>query len=302
MKRVLLTGGTGFIGRHSLSALLAANYEVHAVSLRQPPVMMSGVSWHQVDLLASRQILELITGIRPTHLLHFAWYVEPGKYWESLENVCWVQASLELLDIFAKCGGQRVVMAGTCAEYDWNYGYCSELMTPLVPNSLYGTCKHALQCMMDAIAKRTGLSAAWGRIFSVYGSHESPERLVPSVIRSLLRGEPALCTHSNQIRDFLHVQDMADAFVSLLESNVSGPVNMASGCPVALKDIVLRIAEIFNRPELIYFGAIPVRSNDPHFLVADVKRLSTEVDWHSKIDLDQGIRKSIEWWRGRNEK
>jgi len=194
MKRVLLTGATGFIGRRCLPLLLANGYEVHAVSSRLPQETCSDVCWHQVNLLDFSQVSVLIADMQPTHLLHFAWYAEPGKYWTALENFHWVQASLSVLWQFYSHGGKRLVMAGTCAEYDWKYGYCSEQITPLLPATVYGTCKHSLQVMLDAFSRQTGLSVAWGRIFFLYGPHEHPDRLVSSVIRSVLRGEPARCS------------------------------------------------------------------------------------------------------------
>ncbi len=150
MKRVLLTGATGFIGRHCLPLLLARDYEVHVVSSKPPSENIYDITWHQADLLNLEQVANLMAGVQPTHLLHFAWFTMPGKYWNSLENFHWVQASLNLLQAHLQHGGYRVVMAGTCAEYDWRYGYCSELVTPLSPATAYGICKHSLQLMLDA--------------------------------------------------------------------------------------------------------------------------------------------------------
>ncbi|OAD21866.1 CDP-4-dehydro-6-deoxy-D-gulose 4-reductase [Candidatus Thiomargarita nelsonii] len=118
MKKVLLTGATGFIGQHCPALLLTQGYEVHAIYSRIAGEAHPNVHWHKVDLLAPMQIARLIDSIRPTHLLHLAWYAIPGKYWTSSENFRWVQASLTLLQEFARRCGQRVVMAGTCAEYD----------------------------------------------------------------------------------------------------------------------------------------------------------------------------------------
>lgn len=297
MKRVLLTGATGFIGRRCQPLLLANGYEVHAVSSRLPQETCSDVYWHQANLLDFSQVPMLIADVLPTHLLHFAWYAEPGKYWTALENFHWVQASLGLLQEFYSHGGGRVVMAGTCAEYDWKYGYCSERITPLAPATLYGTCKHSLQTMLDVFSKETGLSSAWGRIFFLYGPHEHPARLISSVICALLQGQPARCSHGNQIRDFLHVEDVADAFVALLESDVMGPVNIASGEPVVLKDVVYKIADTLGKRDLVQLGAIPAQDNEPRVLIADFHRLSDEVGWQAKYDLDTGLEHTIKWWK-----
>jgi len=297
MKRVLITGATGFIGRQCLPLLPAKDYEVHAASIDAPRQDSAAAHWYRVDLLDTRQVADLMKEVQPSHLLHFAWYAVPGKYWTSLENVHWVQASLDLLQAFVLQGGQRAVMAGTCAEYDWDYGYCSERVTPLSPETMYGTYKHALQMMLHAFAKQTDLSAAWGRIFFLYGPHEYSDRLVPSVIRSLLRGEPARCSHGNQVRDFLYVEDVAAAFVALLESEVSGAVNIASGIPITLKEVIYSIADRFNRRDLIQLGAVPSPPNEPGLLVADVQRLREEVKWYPKYGLDEGLDQTIEWWK-----
>lgn len=297
MKRVLVTGATGFIGRHSLDTLLQRGFEVHAVTSGEPRSRRLDCHWHSVNLLDASQVKSLLQQAQPTHLLHFAWYAVPGKYWTAEENFQWVQASLELLQQFRNQGGQRVVMAGTCAEYDWSYGYCSEALTPTKPSLVYGVCKQALQAMLTVYAEQTGLSSAWGRIFFLYGSYESPSRLVASVIRSLLANQPALCSHGNQIRDFLHVQDVADAFVALLESEVKGTVNIASGVPITLKALIYKIAVMLKHSDLIQLGAIAAAEKEVPFLVANTERLLHEVRWTPKYSLDEGLVHTIEWWK-----
>jgi nucleoside-diphosphate-sugar epimerase len=296
MKRVLLTGATGFIGRHALEPLVRRGYEIHAASRTPPGPVRDGITWHQADLLEQARLSDFVRSVAPTHLLHFAWVATPGEYWSSPENLRWVRASLQLIEEFAAAGGSRAVLAGTCAEYDWRYGFCSEGITPLLPRELYGICKHALHTISGAFALRTGVSAAWGRIFFLYGPHEHPARLVSSVIRSMVLGEPALCTPGNQIRDILHVADIADAFVALLDSDTIGPVNIGSGVPVRLKDVVTEIGAQTGRSDLVRFGAIMPHRDEPPLLLADVRRLRNEVGWTAARTLTDGLRDTIAWW------
>ena len=298
MKKVLLTGASGFIGRHTIHFLIKSGYEVHAVFNTTKPAFNEDINlfWHQCNLLKSEEQKQLLVEIKPSHLLHFAWYAIPGKYWTSLENCRWVQASLDLIMNFIENGGKRTVLAGTCAEYDWSYGYCSEEVTPTRPRTLYGTCKNSLQEILFQFSKQTGISSAWGRIFFLYGPYEARNRLVPSVITSLLQGQQARCTHGDQIRDFLHVEDVASAFVSLLDSNIEGPVNIASGQPVALKTIIYTIADLLGKRHLVELGVLPASENEPLFLVADARKLNQQVGWKPKITLEAGLKSTIEWW------
>jgi nucleoside-diphosphate-sugar epimerase len=297
MKKLLFTGATGFIGRHCLPFLLEKGYEVHAVSSRGSVDDFPNIHWQRADLLDPGQVFGLMARVKPSHLLHFAWVTTPGSYWTSAENLRWVRASLDLLEAFAKNGGRRAVMAGTCAEYDWQYGYCSEQITPVKPSTMYGICKHSFHIMEEAFARQTDLQTAWGRVFFLYGPHEYPDRLISSVIRALLKGEPARCSHGKQIRDFLYVQDIAEAFVTLLESQILGAVNVASGYPIAIKDVINKIAEKLGRRDLVELGALPVSEHEPHLLVADVSRLTNEVGWVPKYDLDRGLEQTINWWK-----
>jgi nucleoside-diphosphate-sugar epimerase len=299
MKRVLLTGATGFIGRQTLEPLQQRGYEVHAVSSRVAHGVKSpaAVQWHTADLLEPGQPTRLLADIQPSHVLHFAWYAVHGKYWTSSENLRWTQASLELLHACAAQGVRRLVMAGTCAEYDWQYGYCVEGVTPLQPATLYGTCKHGVQSILTAYAAHTELSTAWGRIFSPFGPYEAPQRLVASVINSLVRGQPAPCSHGNQVRDFLYVRDVASAFVALLDSAVTGAVNIGAGQPRTLREVIYAAAECIGAPDLVRLGALPTRPNDPPLLVPDVRRLQEEVGWQPAFSLERGLHQTIDWWR-----
>jgi nucleoside-diphosphate-sugar epimerase len=116
MKNVMLTGASGFIGRHCIPLLIENGYEVHAFTSRKNAHDDQKVTWHTIDLLDPEQVHTLMKSICPSHLIHFAWYTVPGKYWSALENIQWLQASLNLVQEFSVGGGERMVGAGTCAE------------------------------------------------------------------------------------------------------------------------------------------------------------------------------------------
>jgi nucleoside-diphosphate-sugar epimerase len=296
VSRVLLTGASGLIGGHVLTALTEAGHDVHAVARRRGAELPS-VSWHEADLLAG---CEIVAQIEPEVLLHLAWYAEHGAFWSSPENLRWVAASLELLRAFAAAGGRRVVIAGSCAEYEWGAEHdLDERASPLRPRSFYGVCKDALRRVAEVYAREAALELAWARLFFLYGPGEAPARLVPSVIRPLIAGERAQTTAGEQVRDFMHVRDAADALLALMRSDVIGPVNVASGQGVSIAAILEQIGALTGSPELIERGARATPASEPTRIVADVTRLEHEVGFRPRVGLREGLASTIEWWRVR---
>jgi nucleoside-diphosphate-sugar epimerase len=303
MRRVLVTGASGFVGRQTLGPLTARGYEVHAVARRAPAQRDADVQWHEADLLDREVRAALVAAVRPTHLLHLAWIAEHGVYWESPLNMAWVEASLELVQHAMAAGTTRIVGVGTCAEYDWTapqlvQGDCVEQASPRRPATLYGRSKLRFA---DWLAQRPGLSSAWGRLFFLHGPGEDPRRLVPSVVRALLAGRTAPIGSGTQNRDFMTTQDAGAAFAALLDSDVSGAVNVASGVAVTIASVATRIGALLGRSELVAIGALPARAGDPPRLVADVTRLGREVGFRPSFDLDRGLQATIDWWRSADD-
>ena len=296
---VLLTGAGGFIGRQAIPALLARGFEVHAVSKAELPVAIAhceGVVFHKANLLDPNETREIMQVVKPSHLLHFAWYTAHGKFWQSPENLKWVSASLDLFSRFAEIGGERSVFAGTCAEYEWSESLLVE-DSPRRPATLYGVCKNELHEIYAAAARNYGVSAGWGRIFLPYGPHEDSRRIVPSAISQLLRGLPAEFTHGKQLRDLIHVEDLAGAFVALLSSSQEGPMNLGSGEPIELKEVVERIGHLIGRPELLRIGARPTRDGDPMTLIPNVTLMKSSLQFEPRYSLDAGLKSTLAWWQ-----
>src|SRR5258708_1412605 len=290
------------MGRHSLPALIARGYEAHAVAreARTVPVT-AGVTTHACDLFDDRATAALVERVRPSHLLHFAWYAVPGRFWTAPENLDWVAASLRLVRAFAGVGGRRVVVAGSCAEYDWSYATLSEIATPLAPRTLYGTAKDARRRCLERAAPGLGLSWAWGRIFFVYGPHEPAGRLISDVIAGLLGGRRAPVSEGLQQRDFMHVEDVARAFVKVIDGDVEGALNIASGQAVAVRDVVERLGALTGRAELLDLGARPTPPGEPACFIADIDALAHRVNFTPRYDLDSGLEQTVAWWRSRRQ-
>jgi len=298
---VLLTGASGFIGAALARLLVREGCQVFALvrpesdlwciqDLRGQLHLLTG------DLLSQEQVTDCLERSRPELCFHLAWYAEPGKYLSSPLNAAYLNASLFLASRLAEMGCRRLVVAGSVAEYDTDHGYLSET-SPTRPVTLYAAAKLALYTVLAQLAPQLGLELAWARIFYVYGPYEDERRFVPAVICSLLRGEPTRLTPGEQVRDYLHVEDVAAALWAAGRSGLSGPVNVGSGMPVTNREIALKIGAILGRPELVKFGDLPYRSGDPMFVCADNRHLVKDTDWQPRYDVESGLRQTIEWWQ-----
>jgi nucleoside-diphosphate-sugar epimerase len=298
MKRVLVTGGTGFIGREALPFLLERGYEVHVAARSAAPEGTSSpasmaLHYHRCDLL--RDSCEaLIARIQPTHLLHFAWCVKHDVHRWAPENLDWVAASLLLARSFASHGGVRAVFAGTWAEYDLSFHTLDEALTPLNPTNLYAGSKVSLYRLMSSAAEPLGISLAWARIFNAYGPRDQAGPLLSTVIDKITAGEVVECSDGNQTRAFIYVEDAARAFVELLDSGVEGAVNIATEQTHTVREVVTQAAQLCGAGSMVHFGARPLRPNEPPFVRATVRRLYDEVGFRPRFDLKSGLQNTID--------
>jgi len=297
MKSVLITGASGFVGRHCVAALTERGFQVHAVSRHDREGDAEQVQWHQADLLQPDSGDRLAREIRPTHLLHLAWTTEPTRFLDAPENLDWVEASIRLVRQFCQAGGRRVVVAGSSDEYDASLGFCSETRTPLCPNSHFASCKHALHQLLASYAGQVRLSVGWARLFALYGPFADRRSFPMRVIGELLEGQVARCSLGNQIRDYLHVADAAEALAMLVDSDLTGAVNVASGVPVQVKSLTEKIGRMLDREKLIHLGALRCHPDEPPLVLADVRRLTQQLGFTPRFGLTDGLRHTIQWCR-----
>lgn len=301
-RRVLLTGVTGFIGSHLARLLIREGHEVFAIVRPQGnrsriADIESALVLIEGDLRALPALRDRIRACRPEICLHLAWKGWSGKA-EAADNLTSLGVSLDLLRMMPDASCSRFVAAGTCFEYDLNHDRLAET-TPLRPHELYGTCKKSLFEVAQHFSELTGVSVVTPRLFYSYGPFEDVRRLVPSVALSLLRGEVAHVTPGEQVRDYLHVEDVASAMWHIATSDLTGAVNVASGEPVTIAELAMQIGRRLGKPELVRLGAIPYRRGEPMRILADVTVLRQRLGWVPRFDLDRGLAETLRWWEAR---
>ncbi|MHB1843352.1 MAG: NAD-dependent epimerase/dehydratase family protein [Deltaproteobacteria bacterium] len=297
--KLLVTGGSGFVGAHVLSVLRRyhSDLEVHCLQRRPPNVEDGVTAWHAGDILDVAKTREIVAQVRPDQLLHLAWDVTPPDYASSLVNLAWCSATHSLVEQFIRSGGKRLVAVGTCAEYEQRAGALSEAGTPLAPRSPYAHAKHVTNLGVRAFCDAFGVSYAWARIFFLFGPGEHPSRFFPSAALPLLEGHAARVDQPNLARDYLFVGDAAEALVAILRSNLQGPVNVGAGRSISLKDFAEGIASHLGPglPLLFGVGAPPQIGDD---FWADIGKVRDLTGWRPATSFADAIDATLTWWKG----
>jgi nucleoside-diphosphate-sugar epimerase len=294
--KIFLTGGTGFIGRRLLNLLSQSIHEVLVLvrpqsAVQHPPnPRIQLITGTLNDVVSYRSALD---NFQPEGCIHLAWYTNPADYLTAEDaNLSQLEASLQLLRTLKRVRCRRFVAAGTCVEYALPSPEQLSEESPTRPSTIYGAAKLAFYHLSERICVTSGISFAWGRIFHVYGPRENPNRLVPAAIRTVLSGKDFPASPGDQVRDYLHVDDVASAFLRLAEIKETGVFNICSNLPITIRHLLLRIEELCGSDGRICLGAKKYNPYDPMFICGCNRRLFAQ-GWRPGIDLDAGLRLTI---------
>jgi nucleoside-diphosphate-sugar epimerase len=264
---VVLTGGTGFVGRAVLADLVARGVLVVASFTHAPGPDLPGVTWVQADILTEKG--RAVLAEKAARMIHCAWEVEHGAFWTSPANALWRAASVDLAARFLAAGGQRLLALGTCAEYDTAAPGPWDETRALAPATIYGQHKAGLFCdLTDLLGERL----IWARLFHLYGPGEDARRLIPSLLSALRAGRPAEVRASGLIRDFCSTPHLARCLVGLLEHSAQGAFDIGCGQPRSLGDLASLLADLTGRPDLLRLSHTPGPA-DPAVMAPALTRL-----------------------------
>jgi len=278
---VLVTGGGGFIGRSVVRRLVEPG---------ENPVVLP----HRWD--GPTGLESLLPAGDLEGCIHLGWYADTRDYLVNVaENRQSLQDSLDLVEILGVRGCQGLVVAGTSAEYATSDEALTE-DAPVAPWSVYGAAKASLHQLLRSSLAPAGMLVSWARIFNVTGPGEDPNRLLPYVARTVLAGREVALTSGTQVRDYLHVDDVAGGLVQALYARRSGTYNVSSGQGAPLSQVLTELAQSLGDPALLKFGELRRGEHDPDLMVGSNVALRA-LGWLPSHDLTQTIASVADHWR-----
>ncbi|MGX9863890.1 NAD-dependent epimerase/dehydratase family protein [Pseudomonas moraviensis] len=274
--KVLVTGATGFVGRHLVAALLERGCEIRAVArnaetARSMP-WIDDVGFVSADIhAADLNVVALTEGIDA--LVHLAW---PGlpNYRALFHFEHNLMADYRFIKRAVEAGVQQVLVTGTCFEYGMQSGPLSESTEPR-PSNPYGLAKHTLHLFLQNLQQERPFTLQWARLFYLHGEGQNPNSLLAALDRAIDSGEPTFnMSAGEQLRDFLAIETAASHLAAILhQRDFAGVVNCASGQPVSVRALVEQRLRERGAALDLNLGHYPYPTHEPMAFWAVVERL-----------------------------
>ena len=298
-KRIMVTGGSGFIGRKLSARLVSRNAHVYNLDLDKPVLDdNSNVSFYKVDLTNKENVSRAVKSIEPEIVFHLAANISRASEFDMLYGMINTNliGTINLFDCLRHVNSlQSIVVAGTVEEYGINKVPFKEYLreNPISPYSFSKVCLSHLCGLAYSLYE---IPTVVLRATLAYGPGQGEVMFIPSLIKSLLRNEKFLMTAGRQTRDFLFIDDLIEAHL-LAGSNdsVAGEIlNIGFGKSYKIKDVAKKIARILGKEHLLSFGGISYRKLEMMEYQIDFLKAREILNWTPKVDINEGLKLTIQ--------
>jgi nucleoside-diphosphate-sugar epimerase len=304
MKRVLITGATGFIGANLARRLLTDGHEIHLLarpgySRWRIQNIRKDADVYEVDLRDTHALEEVVRQIRPDWVFHLA---TSGAYsWQtdlSLMVQTNIVGTINLVEACSRAGYEAFVNTGSSSEYGFKQSAPSETEW-LEPNSQYAVTKASASLYCRHVAQNRKVPLRTLRLYSVFGPYEETRRLVPSLIREGLKGKLPPLVGPETSRDYIYVDDVIDAYLltaSKPNQELGAIYNIGSGIQTSLREMVQTARQTLGIPAEPEWNTMPQRTWDTNIWVANIRRAVEEFDWYPRFNLQQVFLRTVQWF------
>lgn len=303
-KRVLITGGVGFIGSHLVNRLLQANAKV-AVLIRETTNSwrvqdkVKEIKVFKADICNQSDVLQIVQHFAPHYIFHLAAYGVNSKQRNDLNAVqINVLGTMNIVKAANEVGCERVINIGSSSEYGDKRAAIREDEV-LSPVDIYGSTKAAATIISHQMALESGLSLVTLRPFGIFGECEDPHKLFSYIMTSLLNNQDVRLTSCKQYRDYCYVENIIDGMIlAALDPYIQNEIfNIGSGEVYPLSYFVSLIFNHMGVSQEPHFGAIPDRVNERHCPFPDISKIQSVLHWKPAITIEEGIIRTINWYK-----
>ena len=309
MKRVVITGGTGFIGANLTRRILRDGHQVHLLVRKESNFwrikdIQKEIQLHEVNFTNKAMLTNTVSKIRPDWIFHLAAY---GVYSWQFDVDKMVQTNItgtiNLVEASLPEGFEIFINAGTSSEYGFKDHAASEA-DRLDPNSYYAVTKASASLFCRYLAQSQSLPITTLRLYSVYGPYEDPRRLLPQLISYGFKKKLPPLAAPNLMHDFVYIEDVEEAFILAAKQkkqNHGAIYNVGSGAQLSLREIVDIVHEVMDISEEPKWGTMPARQWDTDVWLADNRKIRNELGWQPKYAFEQGFRQMANWFKNHPE-
>jgi nucleoside-diphosphate-sugar epimerase len=302
-KRVLITGGLGFIGSHLVKRLLGHGAKISVLDLNQNQWRVKDeikyIDVYNIDITDSLRVDRCIRDIRPQYVFHLAAYgVDSAqKLYLQAANVN-ILGTINLLNSLKETGCEKIICTSTCSEYGNRDGKLCEDMCP-DPVNIYGSTKACSTIIAHQIARENNINIVTLRLFGIFGEGEERHKFFCDLILSLLEGKDVKLTLCEQCRDYCYVENIVDGLIMAVRNNsIKNDIfNIGSGISRPLKyyvDMIFKYVETDRKPD---YGALEYRKNEMWNPQPDITKIKSVLSWVPRIALEEGIKRTVEWFK-----
>ena len=299
-KRILVTGGSGFIGSHLIKALMAQGAEVSVISTEQNPWRLSDIKNHieYRSLSVNSDVLErAVRTHKPDIVYHLAALLPQGRPTsEELQRVI-IDGTRSLVRALERVGGaSHLVTLGATDEY--GMARVPKENSRALPRTSYGIAKHAATAYLRERAPRHSFNTCVLRPPIAYGPGQNFGMFVSNCIRSCIISEPFTVWGENLSRDFLFVADLVDAMILAADLSTKFSVfNVGSGKATPLLQVAHAIAGSLSAEDLIQTSTTRRSTHEPLLRRLDICKAQQVLRWRPGTSLDAGLEETVEWYR-----
>ena len=294
-KKILVTGGTGFLGYHLLKKLSKQDYSLYSLSTKKPTKQrkIKKVKYITCDI-CNKNVLKRKLKDKYNYIVNFSGYVDHTNKSKTIQSHYY--GCKNLINLFRNKKIDNFIQIGSSMEYGNSFSPHSEKFI-CKPKGNYGIAKYKATKYLEKIHKIKSFPYTIFRLYQVYGPNQSKNRLIPVVIDSCLKNKNFGCTSGGQIRDFLYIDDLIKLIIKSIKKKPMNKIyNVGAGNKIKVKFLIDMINRLIGSGKPIY-GKIKMRKDEMKNNFPNIKRVKSDYSWEPKCDLKAGLKKTISFYR-----